>query len=243
MKCLSVRALSTIGILYAWKAALAADITGTVTLSGTPPPEKAIPQIKDNEYCGKMYTDIPTTHHYIVGSKGELANVVVMLKNVTGKSTGASAEAVVLDQKACQYVPQIMAIQTGQKLIVRNSDATLHNVHFNPAVSANDAANAGKLNLPQMQNAADLTYVFPAPENFLKINCDVHPWMFAWVTVVDSPYYAVTDTSGHYKISNVPPGKYTVTAMHRKASPSGVDKDVEVKEGAAATVDFTIEAK
>jgi hypothetical protein len=66
--------------------------------------------------------------------------------------------------------------------------------------------------------------------------------MFAWVTVVDSPYYAVTDESGKFTIKDVPPGKYTITALHRKASPKGEDKEVEVKDS-GATVDFTLEVK
>jgi len=68
--------------------------------------------------------------------------------------------------------------------------------------------------------------------------------MFAWVTVVDHPYFAVTGKDGAFKISNVPPGKVTpFRALHRKAAPSGVDKEIEVKEGGPAKVDFTLEVK
>jgi plastocyanin len=220
-------------------AASAADITGTVTLKGTPPAELTIDKIKDDVVCGKLHSEPVTTHHYIVGPKGELANVVVMLKgaNVAGKSTGASAPAVVMDQKGCVYEPQILAIQTGQKLTVRNSDPTLHNVHTHPTVSANS-----EQNLPQGPGAPDLSFSFPAAENFLKVTCEVHAWMFAWVTVVDHPYFAVTGKDGTFKISNVPPGKYTITAMHRKAAPNGQDQEIEVKD-APVTKDFTLEVK
>jgi hypothetical protein len=64
--------------------------------------------------------------------------------------------------------------------------------------------------------AADLTYTFPQPEMFLRFKCDVHPWMFAWVSVFDSPYFSVSDKDGKFVIKNVPPGKYTVEADHRK---------------------------
>ena len=76
----------------------------------------------------------------------------------------------------------------------------------------------------------------------MKFNCDVHPWMFAWVTVVDNPYFAVTDKSGKFTIKNVPPGKYKIAALHRKAAPTGMEKDVEVKDS-GASVDFTLEVK
>ena len=131
-------------------------------------------------YNGK----VPTTHFYVVGPNGEFADVVVSLKGVTGKSTGASAPPAVLDQKGCLYSPQILAVQTGQKIIVRNSDICVHNVHCTPAVAGNPEHND-----VQMAGGADLTYTFPKPEMFLRFKCDVHPWMFAWVSVFDSPVF------------------------------------------------------
>ena len=111
----------------------AADITGVVTFKGTPPAEKEITPLMDNADCAAMYKETPTTHFYVVGPKGELADVVVSLKNVTGKSTGASAPPRrVMDQKGCVYTPSILAIQTGQKIIVKNSDTCIHNVHATP---------------------------------------------------------------------------------------------------------------
>ena len=216
----------------------AADITGAVTFVGTPPPERPITPLKEDPTCGKFYTGMPTTHFFVVGPNKELADVVVMLKGISGKSTGASAPAVVIDQKGCLYEPQIAAIQTGQKVLIRNSDPVLHNVHTLPAVSGNKEDNQA-----QMQGAPDITISFPAAENFLKFKCDVHPWMFAWVTVVDHPYFAVTGKDGTFKISNVPPGKYTISALHRKAAPNGVDKNVEVKDGESAKVDFALDLK
>ena len=214
----------------------AGDITGTVTLKGTPPPEKPITPLKEDPTCGKFYTDMPTTHFFVVGSKGELADVVVMLKGV-GKSTGASAAPVTVDQKGCLYTPQIFAVQTGQKITVKNSDPVMHNIHVDPTVEGNNSVNS-----PQMQGAADLTLTFDKPENFLKFKCDVHPWMFAWVTVVDSPYYAVTDKDGKFTIKDVPPGDYTIVALHRKAAPTGVEQKVTVAaDGGKA--DFTLEVK
>jgi len=220
----------------------AGDLTGTVTLTGTPPPEKPITPLKEDPICGKFYTDMPTTKFFVVGPNKELADTIVMLKGGTGKST---AEPVVLDQKNCLYSPQIVAIQTGQKLIVRNSDplpVAMHNVHMNPAVPANSEANASTLNVAQMAGAPDLTVSFPAAENFMKFQCDVHPWMFAWVTVVDGPYFALTGKDGKFTIKNVPPGKYHLVALHRKAAPAGVDKEIEVTADGAKQ-DFTLEVK
>ena len=213
----------------------AADITGVITLKGTPPAEIPITPLKDDPTCGPMYSSTPTTHFYVVGPKGELGDVVVYLKNVTGKSTGASAVPAVLDQKGCLYIPEILAVQTGQKIIVKNSDPCIHNVHCTPTVPGNMEHND-----VQMPGGADLTYSFPKPEMFLRFKCDVHPWMFAWVTVVDSPYYAISDKDGKFVIKDVPPGKYVVEAAHRKLGSQ--TQDVEVKDG-NATANFTFEIK
>ena len=228
--------------VFLWLAALAvmpvaqaADIVGVITLKGTPPAEKEITPLKEDANCGAMYPTTPTTHFYVVGAKGELADVVVSLKGVAGKSTGASAPPVVLDQKGCLYSPQILAIQTGQKLVVKNSDSCVHNVHATPTVPGNPESNQ-----VQMSGGADLEYTFPQPEMFLRFKCDVHPWMFAWVSVMDSPYFCISDKDGKFVIKNVPPGKYTVSAAHRKLGAQ--TQDVEVKD-ADVTANFTFEVK
>ena len=109
-------------------AVQAADLIGVVTFKGTPPAEKEITPLMDNADCAALHKTTPTTHFYVVGPKGELADVVVSLKGVTGKSTGAGAPPVVIDQIGCLYTPTIVAIQTGQKLVVKNSDPCVHNV-------------------------------------------------------------------------------------------------------------------
>jgi plastocyanin len=215
------------------QAVSAGDITGTVTLSGTPPEEKVIDQIASNPDCAKFHADPVKTKFYVVNDKGGLKDVVVKITDITGKSTGESAEPIVLDQKGCEYVPYVTAVQTKQKITIRNSDPLLHNVHIMPAADGNKPES----NNAQMAGAADITVSFAAEEDFLKFKCDVHPWMFAYVTVVDSPYFSVSDKDGSYKISNVPPGKYKIEAEHRKAGK--VVQEVEVKDG-NVTQDFTL---
>src|ERR1044071_4801131 len=121
--------------------ASAGEITGTITLKGTPPKEKDITPLKEDATCGKLHTDMPTTHFYVVSANGGLADVVVSLQGVSGKSTGASAKPVVMDQKGCEYTPQILAVQTDQKITVKNSDPVLHNIHDLPTVAGNKEQN------------------------------------------------------------------------------------------------------
>jgi plastocyanin len=224
-------------LVAALQAASAADITGTITLKGTPPKEKDITPVMDDANCSKLHTTVPTTHFYVVGPKGELADVIVSLQGISGKSTGASAPPMELDQKGCEYVPSIFAVQTGQKIIVKNSDPVLHNVHDMPGEGSGNP----EKNEAQLPNGPDLTFSFSKPENFLKFKCDVHQWMFAWCSIFDHPYFAVSAKDGTFKIANVSPGKYKIEAAHRKAGK--VTQEVEVKEGEPAKVDFTMEVK
>jgi plastocyanin len=224
----------SLGLFAVSQITNAADITGVITLKGTPPAEREITPIKDDLNCSAMYPGaLPKTTFYVVDANGDLADVVVSLKGITGKSTGASAPPVELDQKGCLYTPQILAIQTGQKLIVKNSDPCVHNVHTKPADNPES-------NQVQMPGGADLTFTFDKPEPFLKFQCDVHPWMFAWVSVFDSPYFAVSGKDGKFTIKNVPPGKYTLEAAHRKLGTQTAE--IEVK--ADGTVqNFTFDVK
>ncbi|HEY3762286.1 MAG TPA: carboxypeptidase regulatory-like domain-containing protein [Verrucomicrobiae bacterium] len=217
----------------------AADIVGTITLQGTPPAEIPITPIMSDSTCGQLYQTAPTTHFYVVGANGAFGDVIVSLKDgsgnaITGKSTGASQPAVVLDQKGCLYAPQIFVLQTGQKLTVKNSDNCIHNVH-----TTSKAGNP-EHNDAQMPGGADLTYTFPNAEMFMKFQCDVHPWMFAWTCIFDNPYYAISGQDGKFVIKNVPPGKYTVTATHRKLGDQTQVVDVSDKD---VTVNFTFQAK
>ena len=109
----------------------AADITGKVTLKGTPKPE--IP-IQLDATCGKLQPTPVTTRHYVVSADKGLANVFVYIKQGAQKAP-ATGEGPLLDQVGCMYEPYVMGVVTGQKFKVRNSDALLHNVHATPKVN------------------------------------------------------------------------------------------------------------
>ncbi len=219
------------------RVASAADITGTITLNGTPPPEIANTDIAADAQCGKMHPGPVMTTFFVVGPNKGLKDVVVYLAGIKGKSTGGSAAPFILDQKGCEYTPYVFAVQTGQKIIVRNSDPVTHNVHVTPTAVGND-----EQNMLQPAGDPDKTLIFQGPEDFITFKCDVHSWMRSYVTVVDHPWFAVTGADGSFKIANVPPGKYTVQAMHRKANDGKpLTKDVEVKD-ASVTLDFVLDA-
>ncbi|MEI9961988.1 MAG: hypothetical protein WDM76_12895 [Limisphaerales bacterium] len=190
----------------------AADITGIITFKGTPPAEKEITPLMDDANCSALHTKMPTTRFYVVGAKGELADVVVSLKGITGKSTGRERVASGARSERLPLYAHDFGDSNRTKAGRQNSDPCVHNVHAVPSASSgNPGFNDG-----QQPGSADLTYTFPKPEMFLKYQCDVHPWMFAWVSIFDHPYFSVSDADGKFTIKNVPPGKYTVEAAHRK---------------------------
>lgn len=215
--------------------AQAADIYGTITYKGAPPPEVNIVPLKNDPHCGPLHPEMPTTHFYVVGPNGGLGDVVVSVQGVSGKSKGAAAPALVIEQKGCEYLPYVAACQTGQPITVKNLDPVLHNVHVTPEKAGNQERNQA-----QMPKGPDLTFTFNAPEEFLRFKCDVHPWMFAYVSVFDHPYFAVSDRQGSYRIKDVPPGQYTVLAAHRKAGNQDQKVEVGTKD---VRLDFTFAAK
>ena len=119
---------------------------------------------------------------------------------------GSSQPPALLDQSRCRYVPHALGIQVNQTLRIRSSDPTMHNVHFNPDI------NPAK-NFAMAQAGQESTTSFAVPE-FIRMKCDVHPWMKAWVGVFDHPYFSVTADEGEFEIKNVPPGTYKLVAWH-----------------------------
>jgi plastocyanin len=213
--------------------ASAGDVTGKITLKGTPPAEGLLPL---DPGCGKLHPDKkPTTRFYMVDATGGLADCVVYLEGAKGGPAGD--KPVVIDQKNCEYLPYINTAQVGQTIRVLNSDPLMHNVHPTPAVPPNKEQNRAQLNA----SAPPLDHVFPAAEKFLRFKCDVHPWMFAYVSVFDHGFHTVSGKDGSFKITGVPDGKYKLVVEHRRAAPVGksVVKEIEVK--GSAKVDITLE--
>lgn len=231
------RRLLAVGAVFASLPFVSAgDITGKITLTGNPPPEKILPL---DPNCGRLWEgkEKPTTRFYVVGKSGELADVFVHLKEgVKDKGAGgAGAKPALLDQVGCEYVPYVSGLQTNQKLLVRNSDPLLHNVHPTPTTPGNL-----EKNLAQLPKGKDLEFTFPKEEVFLRFKCDVHPWMFSYVGVLEHPYFAVTGPDGSFKIANVPPGKYTVEAYHRKAGKSTQEIEVPATGNKEANFKFDV---
>ena len=186
-------------------------LTGRVLLKGTPPPEKAIDVSKDPN-CGRTRQTPLMTRFYVTSTNGGLADVIIYIKSGLAPARFLPPDQpAVLDQRGCEYTPYVLAIQRGQPLLVRNSDQTFHNPHPSPVVPGN-----GQRDGVILPSGPDWRFVFAQQEVPIKFACNVHPWMFAYVAVINHPYFAVSDRDGRYTLPRPPPGKYVLSAFHRK---------------------------
>ena len=183
----------------------AGSIKGTVLFEGEAPEQPKLKRDVDPK-CSQDRHD-----EAIVVTKGKLRDVVVRIKNGTTGKHDAPATPVVIDQQDCMYAPRVVGLVAGQKLAVKNSDNTFHNVHG--TLSGKDM-----FNKPMSPKAADLS-LDPStakPDDVVNLQCDVHAWMKSYVVVNDSPYFAVTAADGTFEIKDLPVGDYTLEAWHPK---------------------------
>jgi hypothetical protein len=136
----------------------------------------------------------------------------------------------VLDNVGCLFEPYVLGVVAGQEFEIRNSDSIMHNVHatgklnkeFNFAMPHKGQVNRKRFNVPEV---------------FVRVKCDVHPWMFAYIGVVENPFFAVTEKAGTFKIpGRLRAGKYTLVAAHPRAGEAA--REIVVAEGQPLAVNF-----
>lgn len=185
-------------------------ITGSVTLDGSPPRREAIRLDADPQCAALVEGTSVVDQSVLVGEGNGLQNVFVYLKQgVAAVSQTRTPEAVVLDQQRCQYVPRVLGVQVGQTLIIRNSDPLLHTVRADARVNA-------RFNVATPRQGIEIRRSWSRSEVMVPVGCDMHPWMHAYVGVLDHPYFSVTDAGGRFAIDGVPPGRYTIEVWHER---------------------------
>jgi hypothetical protein len=204
-------------------------VNGRVLFKGTPPPPRTIAL---DSQCGKLHTNPVVEVDFRVGEEKGLADVFVYLQGVPENvGTTAEGEAPMLDQQGCLYTPKVFGVMVNQKFKVKNSDPLLHNVHAVPKVNK-------EFNFAQPVKNQVNEKAFPQPEVLLRIKCDVHPWMSAYVGVVPHKFFAVTDANGRFALpKGLPAGKYTIEAVHPKAG--RVTQEITVVAGESKPVELT----
>ena len=144
-------------------------------------------------------------------------DAVVYLENVAGKFT-PPAEPPKMDQFKMEFIPHILPILLGSTVRFLNSEPVMHNV-FTPS-KAGDKFNLGTWPKGQVK-----TYTF-AQVGEVRLLCNVHPEMEAWILVLANPYFAKTGPDGSYSIRDVPAGKYTLRVWHEKLKFAPVEVSV-----------------
>ncbi len=205
------------------------SISGMVKYDSDIPSAKILKVDKDEQTCG--HENKASEELVISGESKGIKNVVVSLVDI---ASGKKIEAVTaaLDQKECLFIPHVLAIPVGSSVDFLNSDNVMHNLHS--WAIKNAAFNEG------VSGGGILTKKFDFAE-VVKITCDVHKWMSAFIVVKTNPYFAVTDENGNFKIENVPAGKYKIEAWQEKLGKKTVDVAVNAKED--AVVDFVYTKK
>jgi len=213
--------------------AFAGTISGSIKFTGTAP-ENEILSMNADPTCVAAHKEPVRAETVIVNSNGTLKNVFVYVKEgLEGKTFPAPANTVTIDQQGCQYHPHVFGLQAGQSLEIINSDPTLHNVH-------SLAEKSKQFNLGMPIQGMKLKKKFEAPEIMVKLKCDVHPWMSAFIGVLNHPFFSVSNDSGVFEIKDLPAGEYTIEAWHEKYG-AQIQK-VTVSEDVPAAVEFTFNA-
>jgi hypothetical protein len=208
---------------------LEATISGTIGFKEEIPAPKKVDMGADPK-CREDNPN-PTLDDLIVNSGG-LANVFVYIQRGGAVDRYVfetpSVEAV-LYHRACHYSPRVLGLQTGQMLVVLNSDLTTHNTH--PVPKANPEWNSS-----QTPGDKPIERSFKQPELFIPFKCNQHPWQRAFVSVLTHPFFSVSGEDGTYRIDGVPPGTYILEVLHEKLKSQ--TKEVSVVANEVKTIDF-----
>jgi len=209
----------------------AGSVSGQVTIEGTVPSSPPVP-VSADPYCAGQNPNGARFETFVVDNGG-LENVFVYVKDKLDYYFEAPTSPVKLDQKGCHYSPHVLGVRVGQTLAVSNSDDTMHNVH---AISQGNGEWTKSQALKNMSNEK----IFTAREVMVPFKCDVHNWMYAYVGVMDHPYFAVTRDGGKFELKNLPAGTYTVEAWHEKLGTQ--TQSVTIGEKQSMEITFTFKA-
>ena len=221
-------------VYFVVDTATAGTVTGKILFTGKRPARKKV-EMDEDPQCAKLHKTPIYDETVEVGRKGAVANAFVYIKKgLEGKKFEPPADPVVIDQHGCWFEPRVLGMQSGQALKAVNSDPVTHNIH--PRAKLNREWNQN-----QPQGAEPAVRKFSFPEVMIRVKCNIHAWMKAWIGVVDHPYFAVTGADGSFVLKNVPPGVYTVEAWQEDLGTQ--EQQVTIAASGKAAVDFTFKGE
>lgn len=230
--CTIALLLCPAGAVVVWAASppktTGGTIKGTVRIKGEAPRIEALKITKDQDVC----KDVPN-EALIVSSDRGVQNVVIVLEGLpkSARSRETAHPVFRLTNWQCRFAPHVSVMQVDDDLEISNLDPILHT-----AKALQSQVNVG------LYPGRALRRVIGAPAlGPLKITCEIHPWMLAWVFLTDNPYYAVSDVHGEYQIEDVPPGKYRLKFWHELLGTQVVPVEVSAGKTIESNVSLSAE--
>jgi plastocyanin len=230
---LALCALCTTSIQADYEATDVKDggaIVGTVRFEGKIPKRRKLKITSADKPC--HVKPIPNDD-LVVSKDGKIRWAVVSIKKIDQGKSFPQADPenpFVLDQRGCRFRPHLVVVPQSQPLKILNSDGVLHNVHLH-------AKKNEPFNRSMPGRVKELEVTFDRSER-IRVGCDVHKWMGAWIVVTKHPYHTVTGKDGAFRLENVPPGTYTLQVWHEKLGKQ--EREIAVSPGADAVVDFVL---
>jgi hypothetical protein len=206
--------------------AWAGTIKGVVRATPAVLEQKTLSVTIDQYVCGQS----KPAEDLILSPDGGVRYAVVSIQNPPpGAKWNSPLPHVRIDQRECVFVPHVAVVPVGGTVDFLNSDRLLHNLH-----------SFGKENLTfnrAQPSARTIPIVFSKPE-IIRVDCDLHAWMRAWVVVAEHPFYAVTNERGEFAFEGVPPGKYTLRIWQEILGTVTVDVNLGEQGTATVTVEL-----
>ena len=194
-------------------------------------PKPTLIRMDADKRCLALHPTTARSQEALVSDQHMLQNVFVYVKEGVPPGRYPTPGApVVVEQAGCMYSPRVFGIRVGQTLQITNADPTLHNIHVLPLLNE-------QFNVAQPKQGMRTERSFAKPEIMIRVKCDVHSWMSAYIGVLDHPFFAVTDAKGACEIRNLPPGDYVLAAWHEKFGERTTN--VSVRDSTTVAVSFS----
>jgi hypothetical protein len=208
------------------------SVAGKVLYKGAPASKKML-ITKNNDVCGDGEREIVE----VAVKGGALENALVVIDGIDkGKAWAPPGKKPLLNQKGCRFLPAMLVVPRGGEVDILNSDPVLHNIHSYEVIGTSRRT---LFNFGQPNQGQTLTKpVAVRRGEWVKIECDAHDFMHAWMFAAASPYVAVTREDGTFAIGDVPPGKYKVRAIHPVLGVKDGEVTVAARGKAEISFDF-----